>query len=247
MFIKVWFARKAEDVDSWVNTKTKRSVCCAVYSIFTVFNRSQVLYSSGGYTFKTQIFFSTQKHLAEADFQFPGVHRTQSFKLVVRLANPGGPLATKTLLEGSQRASRIGWGMKKDRWHELRCVAWREQLAQAARVKIGCANCAETTGGTATRIFEETRAAWSLLHPHGGQEDGFHAFSCTEGHTWEGKPGSISRGCLGFLVCLQSRRCYTFFFSIFFFFFGDRVPQISIQMLNKIVNQRESWRGMHWN
>jgi len=153
----------------------------------------------------------------------------------------------KTLLEGSQRASRIGWGMKKDRWHELRCVAWKEQLAQAARVKIGCANCAETTGGTATRIFEETRAAWSLLHPHGGQEDGFHAFSCTEGHTWEGKPGSISRGCLGFLVCLQSRRCYTFFFSIFFFFFGDRVPQISIQMLNKIVNQRESWRGMHWN
>lgn len=177
------------------------------------------------------------------------------FMLVVQgqqPANPGGPPGVDDLpLEGVQ--NWLG-GLKKDAWQPSAQQLMSHSCAR--RGKIGV-QTAETTGGTATQriyitvnwqnyrqlpchSFTPTLLQWTRRR--------FHAFSCTEGHTWEGKPGSVSRGCLGFLVCLQSRRCYTVFFLDFFlFFFGDRIPQISIQMLNKIVNQRESWRGMHWN
>jgi len=173
--------------------------------------------------------FSMQKHLAETDFQFPGVHTN------------GGPSfhvgCPRTAASQSGRPSRGRWSSAggrpelAGRFEEGRVAAKSAQQLMshscARRGKIGV-QTAETTGGTATQriyitvnwqnyrqlpchSFTPTLLQWTRRR--------FHAFSCTEGHTWEGKPGSVSRGCLGFLVCLQSRRCYTVFFLDFFLFF----------------------------
>lgn len=168
--------------------------------------------------------FLRKKTFGGGRFSIPRCSQGPEFQVGCPIGQSGRPSCHKSpvrrLLEGVQNwLGGAGWRRTAGTYYG---VLKGTAQAQAARVKIGSSAVQTVRRQQAALLRGYLKELWmaalSLLHPHGGQEDGFHAFSCTEGHTWEGKPGSISRGCLGFLVCLQSRRCYTFFFSIFFFF-----------------------------